>query len=151
MRVINKIVLHHSATPRDLEFKNSIISFNNSHQVRLHPKKNSLGYHIAYHYVIGSNGEVLQTRGHNEIGFHASNWLVNCASLGICLTGNFDIEKPSLKQMEALINLFAKLKIKNIKGHRAYAKKTCPGLNFTDRMIAEATYNMIDKNMVFIN
>ena len=42
MREINKVVVHHSVTPRDLDLEKSIASFDNNHSQRLHPEKNSL-------------------------------------------------------------------------------------------------------------
>lgn len=136
-REINTIVLHHSVTPRDLEITKSIKSFDNNHKERLHSEKNSLGYHIAYHYVIAGNGDVVQTRADDEIGYHASNWEINKTSIGICLTGNFDEETPSDDQMEVLRELIAdyqsKFTIEKIIGHNEVpgVTKSCPGKNFS--------------------
>ena len=41
MRKIDKIVIHHSVTPRDLSLDKSISSFDRTHKARLHKEKNS--------------------------------------------------------------------------------------------------------------
>lgn len=141
-RLISEIVVHHSITPRDQTLAKSIASFDYNHSVRLHPEKNKLGYHVAYHYVIGGKGDWKQTRAEDEIGFHASNLTVNKRSIGICLVGNFDVESPSPSQLWALRDIIKAIKgrhfIKEVSGHRKYAKKSCPGVHLTDKMIQEA-------------
>lgn len=133
--MIKKIVLHHSITPRDFDIDKSISSFNNTHKERLHPQENSLGYHIAYHYVIWWLWDVIQTRGIDEVWYHASNWKVNNESVGICLTGNFDEEKPNEKQLKALWNLLLELENEhdgvNIHFHNEFSSKSCPWTNLT--------------------
>lgn len=141
MRKINKVVLHHSLTPKDLDVKKCIISFDKTHKERLHPLPNAYGHHIAYHFVIGGKGEVIKTRPIDDIGFHASNWPVNQTSIGICLCGNFDIEKPNDKQIFALRDLLNELNSglkfgKNgIYFHSDFAPKTCPGKNISKDFI----------------
>lgn len=142
MRNIDSIVVHHSVTPKDQTLEKSIKSFNASHKARLHPKAGKLGYHIAYHYVIGGNGQVKQTRDESEVGFHASNLKENNESIGICLVGNFDVEKPNPVQLYALRDLIKSIKsrifIKEVVGHRKFANKSCPGKFMSDKMIEEA-------------
>lgn len=140
MRTITSEIVHHSATPRDLAKNKTITSFNKTHKERLHAKKNKLGYHIAYHYLIFSDGEILQTRGIDEIGYHASNWEVNKESISVCLIGNFDEEKPTEAQLNSLkklsLELKEKYKLKNVFGHRhIISYKSCPGINISDEFI----------------
>lgn len=103
------IVIHHSVSPRDQTLEKSVASFNNNHKQRLHPEANSLGLHIAYHYVIAGNGDFQQTRPEDEAGWHASNHWMNTHSIGICLTGNFDEEKPTQEQKDTLIDLLIQI------------------------------------------
>lgn len=141
-RTIDTIIVHHSVSPRSQTLEKSIKSFDANHKARLHDKKNKLGYYIAYHYIIAENGAVKQTRGEDEIGYHASNLTVNKKSIGICLIGNFDVEKPAPHQLYALRDLIKSIKarfyIKEVVGHRKYSKKSCPGKFLTDKMIQEA-------------
>lgn len=144
---MNKIVIHHSVTPRDLDGQKSIDSFNRTHKERLHKQANSLGYHIAYHYVIDGTGKVWKTRGEQEVGYHASDAIINANSIGICLTGNFDAETPSKSQLDSLEKLVQEISsrhtILNIIGHRHVqgVTKSCPGKNFTDEMILKLQNN----------
>lgn len=142
MRPIDTVIVHHSVTPKSQTLKASLTSFNATHKIRLHPLPNKLGLHIAYHYVIGGKGDFKQTRGDDEIGFHASNFDVNKRSIGICLVGNFDKETPNPEQLFRLRDLIKEIKakyyIKEVSGHRKYAHKSCPGNKFTDKMILEA-------------
>lgn len=142
MRNVEILVIHHSVTPKSQTLAKSIASFDANHKLRLHPIKGKLGYHIAYHYVIGGKGDWKQTRAEDEIGFHASNLTVNKRSIGICLVGNFDVEKPSPSQLWALRDIIKAIKgrhfIKEVSGHRKYAQKSCPGMNMSDKIILEA-------------
>jgi N-acetyl-anhydromuramyl-L-alanine amidase AmpD len=147
MRHINEIVIHHSVTPRNLSLERSVVSFNATHKVRLYQKyQQPLGGtdtpYIAYHYVVSEDGRHQATRQLSTMGYHASNWKVNQQSIGICLTGNFDTEKPSEAQLATLAELIKGLKLEfpdivKVSGHRHYASKSCPGKNFTDEMIED--------------
>jgi len=134
MRKINKIVIHHSITPRDLDIKKSVNSFNNSHKARLHPKPNWYWYHIAYHFVIWWDWTVVKTRPLKEIWYHASNYSVNKESIWICLTWNFDKEEPSEKQYLALKKIIVDLRNEfwklAIHWHKDFANKSCPWILF---------------------
>lgn len=142
MRKIDKIVVHHSFTPKALDMDKVINSISNNHKERLHQPVSKTGLYVAYHYVIGAKGRVKRTRMDDEIGYHASNWPVNQTSLGICLLGNFDAEQPDPEQLWALRDIIKTIKaryvITSVKGHRAYSSKTCPGKNVTDQMIEDA-------------
>lgn len=146
MRTISEIVVHHSYSPRDQELEKSIKSFNDTHYRRLYlPHKQPLSgvegsEYVAYHFVIAGDGSHKRTRLDEKVGYHASNIEANNRSVGICLTGNFDVELPTtaqLKKLQALVNEYQKeYDIQRITGHRTYANKSCPGLLFTDEMIA---------------
>jgi len=146
-RIINEIVIHHSATPSNLSKKSLINSFNNNHKDRLHKKVNSLWFHIAYHHLIFADWEVFNTRNYESIWYHASNYNVNKKSIWICLVWNFDEENPTMEQYLSLSQLIANIKwlydIKLISPHNKYAKKTCPWKNFDFTLIDK--YTMINK------
>ena len=91
---------------------------------------------IGYHYLIRKNGTIEQGRLPNMIGAHVKD--NNETSIGISLAGNFDLAKPTKKQIESVKNLTAWLCKKYnlnpaengiIVGHRDYAMTTCPGDN----------------------
>jgi len=135
------IIVHHSITPRDLNSDITETSFNNTHKNRGFPASYFKGntWHIGYHYVIFGDGEVRQYRAHKTVGAHCKEESMNFKSIGICLTGNFDVEYPSKAQVDALRDLVGFLReelsipVKNIAPHRKYATyKSCWGKNLPD-------------------
>jgi len=136
MRIITKAFVHHSITPRTQTIEKTLASFNRTHKERLHPTANSLGYHIAYHYLIFDSGEIVPTREEDSIGYHAGVWLENTISLWICLVGSFDDDNPSENQLIALWKLLRELQNKHtglsVHFHRDVAPyKSCPWNNIT--------------------
>jgi len=148
MRIIDTIVIHHSVTPRICNTKRTLNSFNNRHRELLHPKPNSLGQHIAYHYVIANNGEIIPTRGLHEIGYHAGDLEINKKSIGICLIGNFSKDNPSDEQYRSLerltLELQNKFNISSIFGHRSIKVTECPGINISNDYI----YGLLKKKII---
>lgn len=113
------IIVHHSATKTG----------NASSFHRYHTKQGYGG--LAYHFVIDNgskDGKIEQGfRWKKQIaGTHVSiqSWYHNIFGIGICLVGNFNKTKPTVRQMNSLIRLSASLAkkynipIKNIIGHK---------------------------------
>jgi len=146
---VNKIILHHSAISRDKN-KKQFKAINNYHK-RLWNFKSSLGYYGGYHYLIEPSGRVHQYRAETDVGAHCSQEKMNFNSIGICLTGNFDIEKPTPNQIFALRDLLKKLVLKyklnkkDIMFHNAYANKSCPGgsvdIDFVRSLVGNTTHS----------
>lgn len=145
MRDITEIDIHHAAvTQHDID--KILPSFDRNHKERLTDPSNvrqPLGGgdypNIAYHYIITPK-ETTRVRSLAVEGYHAGNYAANLRGVGICLSGNFDVEKPTESQMVQLEELVLKLKsefpkINKVRGHRYYSAKSCPGLNFTNEMI----------------
>lgn len=93
------IVIHHSATPMG----------NPRGMDRYHRQERHMENGLAYHFVIGNghgmgNGQIAighrWTRQLN--GGHLASEALNARSLGICLVGNFDKERPTARQLESL-------------------------------------------------
>src|SRR5687767_10673467 len=127
------IVIHHSATP-----SGSARTFD-----RMHRDK---GWdELGYHFVIGNgtdsaDGQIeVGTRwAKQKWGAHAKtpNNEYNDHGIGICLVGNFDVERPTPQQSKSLARLVAHLmKTYNVPasrvlGHQDTGKPTeCPGRN----------------------
>lgn len=89
---------------------------------------------IGYHFVIRQNGAVERGRPQWAIGAHAYN--ANNDSVGIQLSGNFNLYQPNNLQIESCANLIAalskeyRLPIDNlhILGHRDVIATDCPGV-----------------------
>ena len=124
------IVIHHSATPTG-----SMAFFDKEHKAK--------GWDgVGYHFVIGNGTETGD--GQVEVtprwtvqkwGAHAKTIdnRFNEHGIGICLVGNFDIERPSAKQMKSLSRLVGYLmqsygiSPQNVVGHRDTKPTDCPG------------------------
>jgi len=124
------IVIHHSATP-----SGSAAEFDRMHKAK--------GWdELGYHFVIGNgtgsgNGQV-------EVGsrWRAQKWgahaktadnRFNDYGIGICLVGNFDIDRPTAAQVASLSKLVAflektyRITDTNIVGHGQTKATDCPG------------------------
>ena len=88
---------------------------------------------IAYHYVVMGD-KIYKCRDEHQIGTHVKNG--NSKNIGICVHGDFNKTRPTLRQQILLIVLINKLCLQykipkqNIKGHRDWNNTICPGKNF---------------------
>lgn len=129
----NRIIVHHTgnATDKDMSAKEAHL---------LH--KYDFGWAgIGYHYVIRKDGTIEEARPEPFVGAHAlSN---NYDSIGIALSGNFNLTAPTELQMESLLTLSLYLADKydlNLKekgvfqGHKDVNDTSCPGTNLYCRL-----------------
>jgi len=120
------ITLHHDAISRET----TLDEINRYHKDSC---KWSCGF--AYHYYI-SEDKIYKVRDERQLGCHVLNG--NSGNIGICLHGDFNKSKPTLKQQVLLICLTNYLKIKfdiqkqNIKRHQDWEENntSCCGKNF---------------------
>jgi len=101
---------------------------------------------IGYNFFIEKDGTIVEGRGHH-VGAHAYGF--NRTSIGICMTGDFDIENPTYKQWTSFLKLSVyimkqyQLSPHQVLGHRELegVQKSCPGklvnLNEVRHQIAE--------------
>lgn len=132
------IILHHSLTK-----DSGTVSWN---AIRKYHKEtlgwNDIGYHVGIE-LVGDTPEVFLGRPFDKIGAHCRDSGRNMDSIGVCIVGNYDIEKPSNEIVEATINTVSmlcrifKIPIKNVKGHNEYSFKSCPGQLFPLEMITK--------------
>lgn len=126
------IVIHHSATP-----SGNAAKFNKEHQEK--------GWdELGYHFVIGNGTD--SSNGQVEIGprWPKQKWgahaktpdnRFNDYGIGICLVGNFQIERPTKQQLDSLARLVSylmqtyKIPASNVVGHRDTKPTECPGSN----------------------
>lgn len=111
---------------------------------------------IGYHYVIcngngGEDGLVEMGISDDIAGNHCANEEINQNSLGICLIGNFDVVKPTQKQMLSLFHLLVKLvkeyniPVENIIGHSDADKDAdCPGKLLNISELRKSVKNTIE-------
>lgn len=140
----NKIILHHSASPRDMTTFAMIDKWHEEREFY----KSYRGYFVGYHYVILHDGEVVRAKGDDEVGCHTLGQ--NLQSIGICLAGNFNEEHPTDAQEKSLVALMEKLvaehKISymNIFPHRKFSRTDCFGKTLTD----EWARNLLIQKMI---
>lgn len=100
------------------------------------------GYpYISYHYLIGQNGCLLQTQDEKYVMYHAGDNFrgdlsFNLHGIAVCLTGNYENDKPNDAQMLTLVNLIRKIEKRydinaRVRGHKETSESptACPGKN----------------------
>lgn len=92
---------------------------------------------IGYHIVIQPDGKVYLTNYLSTVSNHTGT--LNPTSVGICLSGNFDVQQPTAAQMAGLRKAIAWVQRKvsrplEVDGHFQYSSKTCPGVNVRNKM-----------------
>jgi N-acetyl-anhydromuramyl-L-alanine amidase AmpD len=130
---IDSVVIHHSLTK----------SGNAEAYARYHVEENGWAG-IGYHYVIGKEGSIEQTQLLKTASNHTSGQ--NTRSVGICLTGNYDIQQPPPVQVEAAVKLIRYLQDRlgrqlRITGHNEHSSKSCPGSNLNVDEIENSVRN----------
>jgi len=129
------IVVHHSGSPSA-----SLQGMDYYHRVERHMENG-----LAYHFVIGNgrsmkDGEIaIGRRWRAQLdGGHLASEALNKKSIGICLVGNFDRDRPTKRQLESLHSLVEFLLIQCHLGPDAVRMHQqinpvytrCPGRNF---------------------
>ena len=131
------LVYHHTAsseaTPKDIN-KN-------------HVEKGWDG--IGYHFYIRKDGTIYRGRPEETIGAHV--YQRNRDTLGICLEGNFENEKPSDSQIESLVKLSSdmimKYNIEDLMGHKDLYNTLCPGKGFDLEYVKLKVADEVIKNI----
>lgn len=121
------LIIHHAGLSKDMDIDVPAIH-------DMHVGNGWAG--IGYHFVIHKDGFIEQARPLQYVGAHA--YKNNTYSVGICMTGNYNLAYPPQEQALALQQLSAalckKFKIKpnskTIFGHRDVNDTSCPGDNF---------------------
>ena len=131
-----RIIIHHTAVKGDLSAQ------------QIHLNHLNIGYSgIGYHFVVRKNGAVERGRPVWAVGAHAYG--CNNDSIGICLSGNFELETPTHYQIESAALLLANLckdfnipiNRKNILGHCEVDSTACPGKNISlDTIVGKANW-----------
>ncbi len=131
MRVINKIILHCSATP---EGRRTTVE-----DIRLWHKQRGWS-DIGYHYVVYLDGSVHEGRPIERSGAHVFG--LNKNSIGVCYIGGVDKNNLKAKdtrtpeQIMALDLLLGSLlddfKGATLHGHNEFANKACPSFDVQD-------------------
>jgi len=140
------IVIHHSATP-----SGGAAKFDRDHRER--------GFdELGYHFVIGNGTET--RNGQIEVGprWPKQKWgahtrtpdnRFNEFGIGICLVGNFDVQRPTAEQMRSLAKVVAFLMKRynippdRILGHKDAKPTDCPGANLNLATVRRMAVQML--------
>lgn len=88
---------------------------------------------IGYHFIIDSHGRIYEGRPLQFQGAHAGNNLVNRLNIGICLIGNFDVQRVPPAQRAALLSALDRMCLQYginraaVFGHKKFKVTDCPG------------------------
>ncbi len=127
------IVIHHSAS-----YKGSASSIDRYHREEK-GWKNGLGYHFVIGNGRGSRDGQIEVGGRwnaQAKGAHAGDDEYNEYGVGICLVGNFEINRPTRSQISSLVYLIKYLQKccnipkRKIIMHRDIKDTVCPGRHF---------------------
>lgn len=140
------IIIHHSATTRG-----GAVAFDKMHKAK--------GWdELGYHFVIGNGTdtkdgliEVGSRWPKQKWGAHAktADNRYNDYGIGICLVGNFDIDRPTAAQMQSVSKLVAylmktyKIPASNVLGHGETKATDCPGKNMSIATVRKMATQMI--------
>jgi hypothetical protein len=93
---------------------------------------------IGYHYIIDPNGNVWEGRPMSWQGAHVGRQ--NEHNIGVMCMGNFEVERPTSAQLDALDRHVAalmrtyRIPVREVKTHRELASTSCPGRNLQPHM-----------------
>lgn len=101
------------------------------HEAKWHYVSPETGSFVCYHYFIGTDGSVRQTRGEDERPGCTMNKQINDQSIQVVVAGDFEKEQPTAAELVALRKLIASLDARyhfdQIIPHRDASHTTCPG------------------------
>ena len=130
------LVIHHTAI--HAAEQGSLVEKN--HEAEGYPNS-FYDSHIAYHFLVGTDGTIKQNRALSERSAHTRNQRINFASIAIAVAGNFQDSPITEKQLNALVKLIKQLDstyhFVKIIPHREASPTACPG-----KYLDEALWNI---------
>lgn len=93
---------------------------------------------VGYHFVVAPSGRIFRGRPVDRLGAHVLGH--NAGTVGICLMGNFELERPTAAALASLDHVRERLipggataRLLGHRDHRGHERSACPG-----RHLAEA-------------
>jgi hypothetical protein len=127
---LDHLVLHHTAYPSDRVGTTVAAQSRHMREIeRWHLDRGFLA--IGYHFVISPSGRIFRCRPVDRMGAHVKGH--NRGTVGICLMGDFDHDRPTVAALAALAAVRAKLipgaEGRPLLGHRDHSGQAtaCPG------------------------
>ena len=133
----SRITVHHSATgTRELGGGSEReVAEELRHTQRVHMEDRGFG-DIGYHFLIDPKGRIYEGRSLAYQGAH-SYGQNNVDNIGVCLLGNFDVERPTpqaLAVLERLVEALRerhRIRLDHVYGHDHFRTTQCPGRYLT--------------------
>jgi len=129
----NRVTVHHSGDKNDLNADSASwlrqVDLNHIKGIN-HPEPWAC---IGYHFIIDPSGRVYEGRPLKYQGAHAGNDQVNRLNIGVCLMGNFDVQRLPPAQRGALLATLDRLCLEYginraaVFGHKHFKTTECPG------------------------
>lgn len=126
-RGIQEVVLHHTWSPTAAQYQGPATW----EGIRDYHVGQRGWSDIGYHYGVGPDGSIWRLRPVTRAGAHVLNR--NRHTVGVVLLGNYDVEDPVkhglgvVAQVVRVVCERFKLKAGQIRFHREFQDKTCPG------------------------
>lgn len=135
-----KVVIHHTAIKQD--GKHQYDRVDEAHKSKGFIRSNLTGSYVGYHFLVEQDGTIKRNKALEEVGCHNNAYdneakmSYNYSSIGIALAGNFEIDTPSKKQLDAVKSILSGIKqaigvVKYDETNLFYHKDTkatlCPG------------------------
>lgn len=161
------VCVHHSVyTPAKniSELRNQASLFNSWHKSKswAEDTKTPSAYpYISYHYLMATNGEMLKVTDEKYVKYHAGDNFrkglsFNLHGIAVCLTGNYENDKPTDAQMKALVEFIRDVQRRYkidamVRGHKETSANptACPGKNIgtsKSGWLKQVIANVNDKN-----
>ncbi|MEO1128746.1 MAG: peptidoglycan recognition family protein [Planctomycetota bacterium] len=142
MRPVRRITLHHDGmnvftSTNRADAAERIENIRNAH------RSQNWG-DIGYHYVVDPGGRIWQGRPLTWQGAHVGGQ--NEHNLGICVLGNYDRQRPTSVQINAIERFVAqemsryRVDVSQVYTHQELAATACPGRNLQARLVQLRRY-----------
>ncbi|HEX2076508.1 MAG TPA: peptidoglycan recognition family protein, partial [Longimicrobium sp.] len=143
-RRITTVVVHHSGTLADIPLARLsamgllrlyapayLAGPARGTAIRSHHWRDGRQVFFPYHWLVRPDGRMERLLEDGQVGWHAGDWEVNCASVGICFAGDYCERAPSAAAISSFRRLAARYAGARIIPHSAVNGRTdCPGAWF---------------------
>lgn len=131
MNGVERVTVHHEGNPKPNYDSNSSQVARSLRQIQRAHFKMMGAADIAYHFIIDRQGMIWQGREMKYQGAHTKG--NNAHNIGIMCLGNFNLQRPSMAQLNSLEQLCATVLAgygippSKLYGHRELRSTACPG------------------------
>lgn len=136
MGKVKRITIHHTGEASLPKFANRADVASYLRRLQRSHQQHRRWADLGYHYLIDRFGNVWEGRSIRYQGAHAGSPKTNEGNIGVSLIGNFDVGRPSKKQIGALTQLLSQLRHEyRVGSQRIYTHqklKQSAGLDYTD-------------------